>query len=349
MAHQNGRIPDPRRDAAAPYASRGDDRDRESRSARDRDDRDREDRDRELRGAMRDYPDHVGSRETSRDAWRPEDHNDRDDRRFDRRFDRPDQRFDPRFDDRGDDRFGDRSWSGAGERFSESDRSTSERPYRAYARDERYGMRGDLGYHASDLDRMQEQDDRDRGWRGDRDDRDRDHRNAGRPFTSRPFRDDGDRMYGARDDTRRGEWGVQVAGQNRVQVAGQGNEPAAREPGGHAPQRGPHHGKGPVGFQRSDERIREVVCEALTDHGDIDASHIEVSVKACEVTLSGTVDDRRTKRLAEDCVAALPGVKDVHNQLRVGEPKAGFSEHRASTEKHGTDKAEHADKKHRPS
>src|SRR5262249_33835225 len=84
--------------------------------------------------------------------------------------------------------------------------------------------------------------------------------------------------------------------------------------------RGPHHGKGPVGVQRSDERVRELVCEALTDDGEVDATSIEVSVMAGEVTLIGTIEDRRMKRLAEDCVEAVPGVKDVHNQLRIGEP-----------------------------
>lgn len=81
---------------------------------------------------------------------------------------------------------------------------------------------------------------------------------------------------------------------------------------------GPHHGKGPSGFKRSDERVREMVCEALTDDDHVDASNIEVSVKAGEVTLTGTIDDRRMKRLAEDCVERVAGVRDVLNQLRVG-------------------------------
>ena len=80
---------------------------------------------------------------------------------------------------------------------------------------------------------------------------------------------------------------------------------------------GPHRGKGPLGYQRSDERIRELVCESLTDDDQIDASQIEVSVKNGEVTLSGVVDDRRTKREAEDCACSVSGVRDVQNQLRV--------------------------------
>jgi hypothetical protein len=81
--------------------------------------------------------------------------------------------------------------------------------------------------------------------------------------------------------------------------------------------RGPHAGKGPVGFKRSDERVREMVCEALTDDEHVDATNIEVAVSGGEVTLAGTVEDRRMKRLAEDCVERISGVTDVHNQLRI--------------------------------
>jgi osmotically-inducible protein OsmY len=80
---------------------------------------------------------------------------------------------------------------------------------------------------------------------------------------------------------------------------------------------GPHRGKGPSGYQRSDERIRELVCESLTEDDQIDASHLEVSVSHGEVTLSGTVEDRRAKREAEDCAYSVTGVRDVQNLLRV--------------------------------
>lgn len=80
---------------------------------------------------------------------------------------------------------------------------------------------------------------------------------------------------------------------------------------------GGHRGKGPAGYQRSDERIREDVSDMLAEDDDIDASGIEVQVKGCEVTLTGTVPDRRTKRMAEDLVERARGVKDVTNNLRV--------------------------------
>jgi hypothetical protein len=81
--------------------------------------------------------------------------------------------------------------------------------------------------------------------------------------------------------------------------------------------KGAFTGKGPKNWTRSDERIREDVCECLTYHPHIDASEIDVVVKDGEVTLTGTVTERRTKRLAEDIVEDVRGVRDVHNQIRV--------------------------------
>jgi len=76
-------------------------------------------------------------------------------------------------------------------------------------------------------------------------------------------------------------------------------------------------GRGPRGYQRSDNRIREDACELLTDDEQIDASNLEVVVQDGEVTLSGGVNSRAEKRRAEDLMEELPGVKDVHNRLRV--------------------------------
>ena len=80
---------------------------------------------------------------------------------------------------------------------------------------------------------------------------------------------------------------------------------------------GPHTGRGPKGYQRSDERIHEEVCERLTQHGQVDASAVEVQVNQGEVTLSGMVDSRQAKRMAEEAVETVSGVKEVHNNLRV--------------------------------
>lgn len=82
-------------------------------------------------------------------------------------------------------------------------------------------------------------------------------------------------------------------------------------------QSGGFRGKGPKGYQRSDERITEEVNQALADDDDLDASDIEVSVSSGEVTLTGTVSNRQAKRWAEDLVEGISGVNEVQNHLRV--------------------------------
>lgn len=76
-------------------------------------------------------------------------------------------------------------------------------------------------------------------------------------------------------------------------------------------------GKGPKGWQRSNENIRERVCDALERDPSVDATEIEVTVKDGTVTLSGKVDHRSSKRRAENLIEDLPGVKDVRNEIFV--------------------------------
>ncbi len=78
-------------------------------------------------------------------------------------------------------------------------------------------------------------------------------------------------------------------------------------------------GKGPKGFVRTDARVHEDVCELLMEHPEVDASDIEVTVNNGEVTLAGTVVERRQKRLAEDMAEEVMGVRFVENRLRVRE------------------------------
>jgi osmotically-inducible protein OsmY len=82
--------------------------------------------------------------------------------------------------------------------------------------------------------------------------------------------------------------------------------------------RGRYSGMGPKGYKRSDERIREDVSDHLMEHPDLDASDVEVKVSKGEVALSGTVESRWAKRLAEDLAESCSGVSEVMNQLRVG-------------------------------
>ena len=86
---------------------------------------------------------------------------------------------------------------------------------------------------------------------------------------------------------------------------------------GSSSDRESYRGRGPKNYQRSDERIREEICERLTMDHDVDASDIEVAVSEAIVTLSGNVNGRHAKRIAEDISESVRGVKDVQNNLRV--------------------------------
>jgi osmotically-inducible protein OsmY len=101
-----------------------------------------------------------------------------------------------------------------------------------------------------------------------------------------------------------------------------------------------HRGRGPRGYRRSDERIREDINDRLTDHPYLDATDIEVRVTDGEVTLTGSVDSRQAKRLAEDLAESVSGVNNVENRLRVGR---GAEESRRPDELGRPDESRRAD------
>lgn len=107
------------------------------------------------------------------------------------------------------------------------------------------------------------------------------------------------------------DWGI---GDTRHASGGMGALRGSYEGGRGSMGRG-FAGLGPRSYRRSDERIREEVCEALTRHPGIDASDIDLRVENGEVTLTGEVEDRRARRLAEEIAEQCAGVSDVHNEL----------------------------------
>jgi len=85
-----------------------------------------------------------------------------------------------------------------------------------------------------------------------------------------------------------------------------------------------HRGKGPKGYRASDERVRERLCEMLTDDPRIDATDIDVHVQEGNITLTGLVDSRRTKFLVEELVANTCDT-EVTNRLNVRRPEDSAS------------------------
>ena len=80
---------------------------------------------------------------------------------------------------------------------------------------------------------------------------------------------------------------------------------------------GEHRGRGPKGYRRSDDRIREDINDRLTDDSWLDANGIEVAVANGDVTLAGSVRSREDKKRAEALAESIAGVENVQNNLRV--------------------------------
>ena len=79
---------------------------------------------------------------------------------------------------------------------------------------------------------------------------------------------------------------------------------------------GPYRGRGPAGWSRNDEKVREAVCERLLEDRLIDAREVEVTVQDGVVRLEGEVPGASDVAHAEMLARATPGVTAVRNGLR---------------------------------
>ena len=78
-----------------------------------------------------------------------------------------------------------------------------------------------------------------------------------------------------------------------------------------------YRGRSPKDYRRSDDRIREDICDRLTDDPSLDPSDVTIKVEGGEVILTGFVATRDEKRRAEEEAERVSGVRDVINQIRV--------------------------------
>lgn len=123
-------------------------------------------------------------------------------------------------------------------------------------------------------------------------------------------------------DAMSGSWGQPRSDFNQAGGYGSGYSQVGGRIGSHQPQRG-FTGRGPKGYTRSDERLKEDINERLTDDYAIDASDISIEVRNGTVTLTGQVDERWMKHHVEDLVDRCSGVQDIENRLTVRRAAAG--------------------------
>lgn len=130
--------------------------------------------------------------------------------------------------------------------------------------------------------------------------------------------------YGGFQGGQPGDYGNQQSGQ----FFSRGSHETAQQPSGgygsygayqvgSQPQNLGRSPRAPKDYTRSDERIRELICEHLAHHPSIDASEVSVQVSQGRVTLDGSVPERRMKHEIEDVADGCWGVKDVENRIRV--------------------------------
>lgn len=75
--------------------------------------------------------------------------------------------------------------------------------------------------------------------------------------------------------------------------------------------------RGPKNYTRSDDRIREEICEQLSQQQMIDVSDVSVDVQNGRVMLEGTVPERTMKYAIENMADYCWGVQDVENHIRI--------------------------------
>jgi osmotically-inducible protein OsmY len=195
--------------------------------------------------------------------------------------------------------------------------------------------------------RPSQDDDRSQGYRADRSDRDLGSRSSYSGTTGTTYGSYGRDEYGSSSSNTnygssrgasfdRNDRGYQGYDRNESDLEGRGYESSSRLSGSFSGSssslrsdrgdgrdfsrsegRTSFAGRGPKGYKRSDDRIKEEVSEMLSRDHNVDASDIEVEVKEGEVTLTGTIPERSMKHLAEECAERTSGVRDVINQLRV--------------------------------
>lgn len=73
-------------------------------------------------------------------------------------------------------------------------------------------------------------------------------------------------------------------------------------------------------YRRTDERVRDDVCERLSHSNAVDPTDVTVEVRDGVVTLEGTVPRRAMRYALEDIAARCMGVIDIDNRVRVAPP-----------------------------
>jgi osmotically-inducible protein OsmY len=215
------------------------------------------------------------------------------------------------------------AWGGArdeGRRYAQQGGSSNWRPQREGGSYGGYGSTGDYGYGSQGRSHLG----RGGGWEA---------QESRRDFGGEGFGTSGGGSYGdyfrgsgptGSGQSAYGQGGRQGSGVRQLELE---DWSGSRSLGGEEQRfRGSKYlGKGPKGYKRSDERLREDISERLMQSGWIDSSEVTVEVADGTVTLQGTVPERRMKHEIEDLIDGCLGEKDIDNRVRVQRADSGAS------------------------
>ena len=69
-----------------------------------------------------------------------------------------------------------------------------------------------------------------------------------------------------------------------------------------------------------DRNLKRYILEQLDKHVEIDSSRVEVSVKDCFVSLTGSVDSEQTRATIKSLIEGIDGVEDVVSYIELKDP-----------------------------
>ncbi|MCI3207849.1 MULTISPECIES: BON domain-containing protein [Pandoraea] len=223
------------------------------------------------------------------------------------------------------------------------DDEAMQRDFSAYDQEDDYGMqpsrgRGEWRADWSESGRSRGDEFRDERYGSGRDTRDSGDSRYGvgrqsegqgysRDAYGRDYGRDYDRDYGSgvsQGGAQQQRYGTGEPGQGRWQGRQDAGQRGYGDYGGYGPYGGNsggpsmdmRHRQGPKGYSRTDERIREDVCERLCMAHQLEVQEVSVQVKDGHVELQGHVPQRWMKHVIEDVAEQCFGVQDVENRIR---------------------------------
>lgn len=84
-----------------------------------------------------------------------------------------------------------------------------------------------------------------------------------------------------------------------------------------------HSQRGPEGYRRSDERIREIITDMIQTDPAIDSRDLDIKVHEGRVRLTGYIPDADAEKRISAVIQRVPGIKEIESELKINEHAKG--------------------------